>query len=100
MLAHLVDLASSEPIADRVEALRGELAAYSTELHGRPWQMVGTKLDAVADRAVAEHELASVAADHGVQWCHISAVTGEGVDRLVGMLFELTERQTENQERQ
>jgi GTP-binding protein len=93
VLAHLVDLASAEPVADRVEAIRGELAAYSMELHGRPWQMVGTKLDAVADRAAAEHELASVAAGHGVPWCQISAVTGEGVNRLIGMLFELTERQ-------
>ena len=100
VLAHLVDLASSEPIADRVETIRGELAAHSMELHERPWQLVGTKLDAVADRAAAEHELARVAADHGVPWCRISAVTGEGLNRLVGMLFELIEQQTEMQERQ
>ncbi len=93
VLAHLVDLADDEPVADRVETIRGELAAYSRELHGRPWQLVGTKLDAVPDRAAAEHELARVAAGYGVRWCQISAVTGEGVDRLVGMLFELTEQQ-------
>ena len=93
VLAHLVDLALPESIADRVETIRGELAAYSVELHGRPWQVVGTKLDAVVDRAAAERELARVASDHGVPWCHISAVTGEGVNRLVGMLFELIEKQ-------
>jgi GTP-binding protein len=93
VLAHLVDLADEELVADRVETIRGELAAYSRDLHGRPWQLVGTKLDAVPDRAAAEHELARVAAGYGVRWCQISAVTGEGVNRLVGMLFELTEQQ-------
>ena len=92
-LAHLVDLASVEPVADRVETIRGELAAYSTELARRPWQLVGTKLDVVADRVAAEQEMARVADGHGVPWCQISAVTGEGVNRLIGMLFELTEKQ-------
>ena len=93
VLAHLVDLASAEPVADRVEIIRGELAAYSAELARRPWQLVGTKLDAVADRAAAEAEVARVAGEHGVSWCAISAVSGEGVNRLVGMLFELIEVQ-------
>lgn len=93
VLAHLVDLSAGEPIADRIETIRGELAAYSRELSGRPWQLVGTKLDAVVDREVVEHELARVATGYGVPWCEISAVTGEGVNRLLGMLFELTEKQ-------
>jgi GTP-binding protein len=90
-LAHLVDVTDISPIADRVDAIRGELAAYSEELHRRRWMLVGTKVDAVVDREAAEEQLARVAARHGVRNCTISAVTGEGVGGLVGMLFGLVE---------
>lgn len=89
VLAHLVDLSSEEDIADRVETIRGELAAYETPLDTRPWLLVGTKIDSVADRADAEAELDAVAAGYGVGTCLISAVTGDGVRRLLGRLFEL-----------
>jgi len=88
-LAHLVDLTSDESIAERVETIRSELSAYSMEVRGRRWMLVGTKLDAVADRDATARELARVAADFGVEMCAVSAVTGEGIDRLVGMLFML-----------
>ena len=90
-LAHLVDLAEESSMADRVATIRDEIEAYSEALHARPWLLVGTKLDAVADRDQAIAELAELAARLGVDHCAISAVTGEGVDRLVGMLFELIE---------
>ena len=91
VLAHLIDLADEAPIEDRVEAIRGELRAYSKPLDERPWILVGTKLDAVfADaRQVALHDLESVAARFGVEWLAISAVTGEGVDRLGHLLSTL-----------
>ncbi len=94
-LAHLVDLSSEESIADRVATIRGELAAYATPLDGRPWILVGTKIDAVADRSSSEAELNRVAAEHGALTWTISAVTGEGVRRLLGLLFKLV---SENQE--
>ena len=53
--------------------------------------LVGTKLDAVDDREAALAELAAVAASYGVRSIAISAVTGEGIDRLVGLLFDLVE---------
>jgi len=90
-LAHLVDLAEETPMADRVATIRNEIEAYSKALHARPWLLVGTKLDAVADRDQAMTELAELAAQNGVDHCAISAVTGEGVNRLIGMLFELIE---------
>jgi len=92
-LAHLVDLAEPSSMADRVDAIRSEIEAYSAALHGRPWILVGTKLDAVEDRDRAMAELQELAVRYGVDACAISAVTGEGVDRLVGMLFQLIEKQ-------
>jgi 50S ribosomal subunit-associated GTPase HflX len=52
---------------------------------------VGTKLDAVADRESALVELEKTATANGVRSMAISAVTGEGIDRLVNMLFDLVE---------
>lgn len=94
-LAHLVDLSSEESIAERVDTIRGELAAYATPLDGRPWILVGTKTDATADRSSSEAELDQVAAEYGVPTWTISAVTGEGVRHLLGLLFKLV---AENQE--
>jgi GTP-binding protein len=96
VLAHLVDLSSEESIAERVDTIRGELAAYETPLDARPWLLVGTKTDAVMDRTVADGELEEVAADYGVDTCTVSAVTGDGVRRLLGRLFELV---TDDQEK-
>ena len=90
-LAHLVDLADPTPLEERVATIRAELESYSASLHRRAWLLVGTKLDAVGDREVALAELAGVATSHDVGSCAISAVTGEGLERLVGMLFHLIE---------
>jgi GTP-binding protein len=90
-LAHLVDLADLTPLEGRVATIRAELESYSASLHRRTWLLVGTKLDAVGDREAALAELAGVAGSHGVGSCAISAVTGEGLERLVGMLFHLIE---------
>jgi GTP-binding protein len=87
-LAHLVDLADPTPLEGRVATIRAELESYSASLHRRAWLLVGTK---VGDREAALAELAGVAGSHGVGSCAISAVTGEGLERLVGMLFHLIE---------
>ena len=89
VLAHLVDLASEEPLAERIDTIRGELEAHPAPLEMRPWLLVGTKLDAVADREASLAELESAAASEGVEFIAISAVTGEGVDRLLGRLFAM-----------
>ncbi|HSL18291.1 MAG TPA: GTPase ObgE [Methylomirabilota bacterium] len=95
VLAHLVDLTDAAGIADSVATIRGELAAYDPPLDDRPWLLVGTKTDALADRAAAAAELERVAAEHGVPCWTISAVTGDGIDRLLGLLFELAASRTE-----
>jgi GTP-binding protein len=97
VLVHLVDLASASPLAERVDTIRSELEAHTALLENRPWLLVGTKLDAVSDREAAFRELKDVASEHGVKATSISAVTGEGIDRLVGKLFEMVEEVTESQ---
>ena len=91
----LVDLAPDSPLGERIDTIRGELEAHTAPLERRPWVLVGTKLDAVADREAVLAELTASAAANGVQAIAISAVTGEGVDRLVGMLFDLVEEAKE-----
>ena len=91
VLVHLVDLASDSPLGERVDTIRGELEAHTAPLQDRPWILVGTKLDAIADREAGLAELAATAKANGVQSTAISAVTGEGIDRLLGTLFDLVE---------
>jgi GTP-binding protein len=90
-LAHLVDLAEERPIAERIDVVRGEIEAYSADLARRPWLLVGTKTDAVADSQTPVVELEQSAAFYGVSWCAISAVTGDGVAQLIAMLFGMVE---------
>lgn len=89
VLVQLVDLASEESLEARIDTIRGELEAHEAQLESRPWVLVGTKLDAVAERERVLAELETVGAGYGVQWTAISAVTGEGVDQLVRLLLEL-----------
>jgi GTP-binding protein len=91
VLVHLVDLASDSPLGERVDTIRGELEAHTAPLEGRPWILVGTKLDSIADREAGLAELAATAKANGVQATAISAVTGEGIDSFVGTLFDLVE---------
>jgi len=91
VIAHLVDLASDSPLADRVDTIRYELEAHPAPLQTRPWVLVGTKLDAVADRETAVAELEAIAGEHGIVSSAISAVTGEGLDVMLRLLFNLVE---------
>jgi GTP-binding protein len=91
LLAQLVDLSAEIALAAQIDTIRGELEAHPEALEMRPWVLVGTKLDAVLDREQACADLADVAAAHGVSWRAISAVTGEGVEQLLGVLFDLVD---------
>ena len=88
VLVHLVDLAGEEGIADQVEVVRRELELHEPALLGRRAVLVGTKLDALADRARLA-ELATVGAAMGVPAVAISAVSGEGLDALLELVFAL-----------
>ncbi len=89
-LVHLVDLSTVDPPpADRVTMIRDELFAHSSDLAGRCWILVGTKLDAAQDRDQALIDLAAVGSAFKVETHAISAVTGEGVKELLYLLFDL-----------
>jgi GTP-binding protein len=91
VLAHLVDLSQEISLEDRVDTIRSELEAHAAPLEMRPWVLIGTKLDAVADRESVLAMLEAVGDAHGVSSRPISAVTGEGIDRLLELLFGLVE---------
>ncbi len=90
-LVHLVDLSTVDPPpAERVTMIRDELLAYSPSLAERRWLLVGTKMDAVLDRDQTLIDLADVGSTFDVETHAISAVTGEGVPKLLHLLFDLT----------
>ncbi|CAN5767565.1 GTPase ObgE [soil metagenome] len=77
-LVLVVDLSSPDPPAD-LAGLRAELAAYDAELTDRPSVVVGAKADLVDDPATLSEMLDDEA-------LAVSAMTGEGVDELLGRL--------------
>jgi GTPase len=86
VLVIMADLASldRDPIAD-VEVLRNELANFDDDLADRPQIVVASKVDA------GRHRLD----DFMTRFPHalpISAVTGEGLDALIGRLAEEVDR--------
>jgi GTP-binding protein len=76
----VVDLAMPDPGAD-LATLRAELAAYDPDLVRRPSLVVGTKTDLVTG--------VDPQAVLGAGAIGVSAVSGEGVDRLRGRLSAL-----------
>ncbi len=80
-LVLVVDLAAEDPVTD-LATLRGELAAYDPELGERPAVIVGTKTDLVDDASAIAGRLAPNA-------LAVSAVTGDGIEALIGRLGRL-----------
>jgi GTP-binding protein len=81
-LVLVVDLSSSDPIRD-LDTVRGELDAYDPELTERPSIVAGTKADLVEDATAIADTIRGLA---------VSALTGEGMDRLGSQLEELSRR--------
>ena len=81
-LVLVVDLSSPDPVSD-LDTVRAELDAYDPELTERPSLVVGTKADLVED--------ATRTADT-IRGLPVSALTGEGMDRLGSQLEELSRR--------
>jgi GTPase len=90
VLLHLVDLASVEPVRHQVETLRQELSLHDPTLADRTTMLVGTKGDAISDPSRLG-ELAHLAGELGVPWTVISAVSGEGVEGMLEVVFALAE---------
>jgi GTP-binding protein len=89
VLVHLVTLAEEgdDPLRD-FDALEAELRLHDPELAQRPRLAGLTKLDLpwVADAAEA---LVADFGERGIELCPFSAVSGQGLDRLVGRIARL-----------
>ncbi len=86
VLVLLVDLAAVDGVApeEQVRILLEELGRYRAELLERPRVVVGSKADVVGEDPMAGADTGSDLTD-----MQISAVTGQGVDALLGRLAQL-----------
>ena len=91
VLVHLLDLGAmlleGRSLLDDYDTLRVELGRYRPELLERPEIVVLSKTDLAADEAVM-HDLLQSLEQRGLDVVTISAPTGDGIDTLVGRLFE------------
>jgi GTP-binding protein len=95
VLLHLVDPSAPDrdPIAD-VLTINRELERYSPMLAAKPQILVLTKSDTIQDRATIDRfrEWADRA---GMELLVISSVSGEGLDRLIGITGDTLDRSDE-----
>jgi len=90
ILAHVVDLSAEESPIDRIEAIRTELRLYSPTLAEKTEVLILTKWDLPTARdAWKEHEDAIRALR--LQTAAVSAVSGDGIDAMIGMLWRVLE---------
>jgi GTPase len=84
LLIHLIDTsdASAANPIHSFEVITGELRAFSVALAKKPMMVVATKLDATTDRTRLE-ALRVFSEKQQLEFHAISAVTGEGVGKLV-----------------
>jgi GTP-binding protein len=89
LLVHLVDVSDftgRDPVED-FDIIRHELASFSPEMAQKPMLVVASKMDAVQD-AERPASVRRLAAERGLPFFAISAVTGEGLDELVYAMAE------------
>ncbi len=84
LLLHLVDVsgASGRDPAHDFDVILSELASFSPALAAKPMMVAVTKMDAAQDPELAER-VEKKAAQHGMPFFKISAVSGEGIQELV-----------------
>ena len=87
LLAHLVDVSEAsgrDPVHD-YEVIMSELAGFSEEMAAKPMMLIATKLDVAQDPERIE-ALRRKAAEVGVPFYSISAVTGQGLDAVIAAM--------------
>jgi GTP-binding protein len=86
LLLHLVDPTAPDrdPVRD-IETIERELHSYNPELAAKPQILVLTKSDAVQDTARSD-AVRAYAKGRRLDCLVISAVAGEGLDRLIGQV--------------
>ena len=94
LLLHVVDIAATEgrdPIED-MKIIDRELAQYSADLAERPQIVVANKCDAVLiEEEPYVRDFEAYVASLGRELVYVSAVTGEGMDKLVELVRERIE---------
>ncbi|MCL5292904.1 MAG: GTPase ObgE [Actinobacteria bacterium] len=97
VLVHLLDLAATvegrDPVAD-FETVNRELVKYNQGLDKRPQLVAGNKMDLPEAQANFQR-VAGKLLEMGYELHPISAVTGEGVERLLYMAADLLEKSVE-----
>src|SRR6185437_422550 len=92
LLVHLVDVSDSsgrpDPVKD-FEVIMGELASFGAKLESKPMILVASKCDAANKTRLAK--LKKFAKSQGLDLYPISAVTGEGVDKLLHAMAKKVE---------
>ena len=90
LLLHVVDIASTEyrdPIDD-IKNINYELRQYSEALATRPQIIVANKVDCLDRERVDIDEFEEFVKDNGWSLVYVSAITGEGLDKMVSMAAE------------
>ena len=89
VLVHVVDVseASARDPVDDLEIVRREIGLFDPALLGRRQLVVANKIDVLADRSRLER-LAARGEALGIPVFAISAVTGDGVQRLVEAMWQ------------
>ncbi len=88
LLVHLVDvseMSGRNPLED-FEVVLSELDKFSPELAAKPMIVVANKIDVAQDEARVT-TLEEAAAEHGLPFFRISAVTGQGLPELKREIF-------------
>ena len=91
LLLHVVDISCFEgrdPIDD-IEKINYELARYSASLAERPQIILANKVDSLDPEVVDVEAFESYVRANGWELKYISAVTGEGLDRLEDAVTKL-----------
>lgn len=90
LLLHVIDVSGSEgrnPVDD-FNKINSELQKYSEKLSKRTQIIVANKIDSMQDETLYQ-ELKKLAKEKKLEIFKISAVTGEGVDKLMKRVSEL-----------
>ncbi len=97
VLVHLVDLSGAEggegsavTAGSDLATVEREMEAFNPDLMRRPRLLVGSKLDAAVPER--REELRREAAERGLPYLEISAVTGEGVRELIAAMARRLEK--------
>ena len=90
LLLHVVDISCFEgrdPIED-VKTINHELERYSPELATRPQIIIADKCDALDEEVVDIKAFEDFVDENGWEMLYVSAVTGEGIDRMIHAVSE------------